>query len=104
MNPFAGRLEDIAPLYDLPEDNIVEEVLIPAIGLADDVAIASGFFSSCALAKIAPGMAGALKARARFRVLLSPQLSDEDLERTEPRPQIAPGCGGRCRGSPASGR
>ena len=64
--PFGGRLEDVAPLYDLPEDNLVDEVLIPAFARADDVAIASGFFSSSALAKVAPGLASALRARARF--------------------------------------
>jgi hypothetical protein len=80
VSAFAGRLENIAPLYDLPDDNIVDEVFIPALGLADDVAIASGYFSSGALAKIAPGLASALRARARFRLLLSPQLSDDDWD------------------------
>ena len=77
-SPFASGLEDIEPIYELPDDNIVEEVFVPALSLADDVAIASGYFSSDALAKIAPGLACALSARARFRVLLSPQLSELD--------------------------
>lgn len=77
--PFAGRLETVAPLYDLPEDNIVDDVFVPALEVADDVAIASGYFSSDALAKIAPGLASALSTEAQFRVLLSPHLSDEDL-------------------------
>lgn len=76
--PFAGGLESVAPLYDLPDDNIVDEVFVPALAVAEDVAIASGYFSSDALAKIAPGLASALTAEAQFRVLLSPQLSEED--------------------------
>jgi superfamily II DNA or RNA helicase len=76
--PFAGRLEAVAPMYDLPQDNIVDDVFVPALEVADDVAIASGYFSSEALAKIAPGLASALSAQAQFRVLLSPHLSDED--------------------------
>lgn len=77
---FAGQLDDVAPLYDLPDDDIVGEVFVPALGLADSVAIATGYFSSEALAKIAPGLARALTARARFRLLLSPQLSEGDWD------------------------
>jgi superfamily II DNA or RNA helicase len=78
ISPFEHRLKDIEPMYELPDNNIVEEVFVPALTLADDIAIASGYFSSNALAKIAPGLACAISARARFRVLLSPQLSNDD--------------------------
>lgn len=80
MAPFAGLLEEVEPLYDLPHDNLAGDVLIPATSIADEIMVASGFFSSGALAKIAPGLAPAIAARASIRLLLSPDLADEDWD------------------------
>ncbi len=80
MTAFDGSLEAVEPLYDLPTDDLVGQVLNPAMQSADEVSIASGYFSSHALAKVAPGLASALNAHARFRLLLSPELSEEDWD------------------------
>lgn len=78
--PFRGMLEEIAAIYSLPEDDLAGEVLIPAIGNSTLTSIASGFFSSGALAMVAPGLAGAIENGSTIRLLLSPELSEEDWE------------------------
>lgn len=78
--PFNGHLNNVAALYDLPGDNLVGDVLIPAMSHSSVASIASGFFSSGALATIAPGLAAALASGASIRLLLSPELNAEDWE------------------------
>ncbi|WP_411871686.1 DEAD/DEAH box helicase family protein [Vulcanococcus limneticus] len=80
LSPFRGMLNDISAIYSLPEDDLAGEVLIPAIGNSTLTSIASGFFSSGALAMIAPGLASAIESESPIRLLLSPELSEEDWE------------------------
>ena len=71
-------LETARPIYEIPDDDLVGEVLIPALAAADSVDIAVGFFTSQCLAQIAPGLAGLIDRRIRCRLLVSPEISDED--------------------------
>lgn len=50
-------LQDIRPLYFLPNDPLAEEVLIPGFKSADKVDCMVGFFSSAVLTSLAPGLA-----------------------------------------------
>ncbi len=73
-------LEDIRPLYFLPEDPLAEEVLIPCFQAAAKVDCMVGFFSSGVLASLAPGLATYINSSSEsFRLIISPLLSQVDL-------------------------
>ena len=82
-----GRLSSIPgirPLYFLPDDPFVEEVLIPAFGGAQAVDTMVGFFSSHVLASLAPGLATFINCtEGQFRLLMSPILREEDRRAIE---------------------
>ena len=72
-------LEDVQPLYMLPNDPFAEEVLIPGFKVAKEVDCMVGFFSSQVLASLAPGLATYVAgSRNSFRLIISPLLSAED--------------------------
>lgn len=69
----------VRPAYEIPQDDLVGEVLIPAMRCASDVRIGAGFFSSRCLAQIAPGLAALLQNPSnKIRLLASPAISGED--------------------------
>lgn len=83
--PAALRsLEDIRPLYFLPQDPLAEEVLIPGFQSAAMVDCMVGFFSSEVLASLAPGLATYINtAHDSFRLVISPLLRPADLAAIE---------------------
>lgn len=80
---LVDALDSVQPIYEIPDDNLVGEVLIPALTAAEKVDIAIGFFSSQCLAQIAPGLAELVDRRVRCRLLVSPEISDEDRNAIE---------------------
>ncbi len=69
----------VRPAYEIPHDDLVGEVLIPAMRCAQTILIGVGFFSSRCLAQIAPGLAALLeKPAGKIRLLVSPAISGED--------------------------
>jgi hypothetical protein len=73
------RLEDASPLYILPRDDVIEEVLIPALSAASAVDCMMGFFTSDSLAEIAPGLATFIAGGEHpLRLLISPYLTLND--------------------------
>ncbi|MFI8965327.1 DEAD/DEAH box helicase family protein [Streptomyces sp. NPDC053493] len=78
---FEVTLADVESLYDIPEDDLIGEVLIPAMAVADHVRVGAGFFSSQCLAQIAPGLASFLKrSQGTIELLISPSISDADRD------------------------
>lgn len=78
---LSAVLADVLPVYDVPADDLVGQVLVPGMSAADEVRIGSGFFSSEALAQIAPGLAAFIAASDQpLRLLVSPEISDDDLQ------------------------
>ncbi|SFU78185.1 Superfamily II DNA or RNA helicase [Methylobacterium sp. 174MFSha1.1] len=74
-----GWLDEVRPLYILPHDDFVGQVLIPSFAGAAGVDCMVGFFSSQSLRDIAPGLATFLRGgRKPFRLIVSPFLSPED--------------------------
>ena len=72
-------LEEVRPLYFLPDDPLAEEVLIPGFKVADTVDCMVGFFSSAVLASLAPGLATYIaRSDKTFRLIVSPLLTAED--------------------------
>ena len=81
MSTFRDALANALPDYEIPDDDLIGEVLVPAIQVADEVRIGSGFFSSHCLAQIAPGLATFLaKSEEPLQLLLSPIISAEDRD------------------------
>lgn len=72
------------PLYQIPEDDLVGEVLIPAMAAADEARIGAGFFSSRCFAQIAPGLAEFLASPNRhLNLLISPEIDEADRDALE---------------------
>lgn len=77
-------LSHIRPLYFLPTDPLVDEVLIPGFRAARRVDCMVGFFSSAVLADLAPGLATFIEqSNESFRLIISPLLRQEDLAAIE---------------------
>ena len=76
---FGHMFAQLRPAYEIPDDDLVGEVLVPAMRASDLVRIAAGFFSSRCLAQLAPGLAYFINYAERpLEVLVSPEISDED--------------------------
>ena len=68
------------PLYLMPDDPFVEEVLIPNFAAASAVDCMMAFFSSEVLASLAPGLATFInRSKGSFRLIISPMLRPEDM-------------------------
>lgn len=70
-------------LYEIPADDVVRDVLVPALRVAEGVDIAVGYFSSLSFAALAPGLTAIADRGVTCRLLLSPEISDADLEAIE---------------------
>lgn len=80
-NSLMAALADVLPVYDVPADDLIGQVLVPGMSAAQEVRIGSGFFSSEALAQIAPGLAAFIAGSEQpLRLLVSPEISDTDLQ------------------------
>jgi len=72
-------LNEARPLYFLPSDDLAEEVLIPAFHSCESAECMAGFFSSEALADLAPGLASYISQSTHpFRLIASPFINEKD--------------------------
>ena len=88
---LADALSGKKPLYSLPLDNVVVEVIDPALGVATEFELMSGFFSVGVLKDLSHGLARYLsKNSSKVRILISPELSatDQDSLREGIDPQV----------------
>lgn len=77
--PRDYTVADASPLYFLPNDNLAEEVLVPAFRDAADARCMIGFFSSSVLVELAPGIASYIhKSKNSLSLIVSPYLSESD--------------------------
>lgn len=66
-------------MYTVPEDDLVGEILIPAMSAAASLRCMAAFFNSSAFGHLAPGLAAYINSTdGTFRLLISPSLSDDD--------------------------
>ena len=73
------QLNQLRPLYTVPGDDLIGNVLVPAMGSCASVRCMAGFFHSSAFRHLAPGLAAFVNGTdGAFRLLISPVLSDED--------------------------
>ena len=74
-------IKGIKPIYVLPTDPFIEDVLIPGFKVASAVDCMVGFFKSSVLASLAPGIATFVnRHEGQFRLVVSPILSSDDWE------------------------
>lgn len=79
MSRLADALSAVLPVYEIPDDDLVGEVLIPAMAASEEALVGSGYFSSHCLAQLAPGLAAYISGGdGPLRLLLSPEISEED--------------------------
>lgn len=77
--PSFAALDGARPLYFLPADDLAEEVLIPGFHSCESAECMAGFFSSEALADLAPGLASYIAQSPHpFRLIVSPFISEKD--------------------------
>jgi superfamily II DNA or RNA helicase/HKD family nuclease len=79
-NKLVTKLSDARSGYEVPDDDLVNEVLVPALQNADRIDIAVGFFSSHCISQIAPGLASLIDRKVSCRLLVSPEISAEDRD------------------------
>ena len=78
---FGALLDSVLPAYEIPNDDLVGEVLIPALSEADEVRVSAGFFSSRCLAQVAGGLAVFINdSESTLDLMVSPELTAEDRE------------------------
>ncbi len=78
---FQDSLATARSVYELPQDDLIGEVLVPALGLADEVRISAGFFTSSSFGQIAPGLVQLLTQSDRpLQLLISPAINAEDQD------------------------
>ena len=61
-------------------DNVAKEFYIPLLSEAVSYKRAVGFFSSSILVEISKGIMGLIKNGGKIKLIVSPYLSDEDIE------------------------
>lgn len=78
-----AALAGVHPVYEIPDQDLVGEVLIPGLAAATAVDIGVGFFTSHCLSQIAPGLVSLIDRNVKARLLVSPELSSEDRDAIE---------------------
>ena len=79
-----NTLKKIKPIYILPDDDIINDVIIPSLTIANQYDVVTAFFSSRVLKEIAPGLAHFVnKSQGIIRIILGPEISDDDYEAIE---------------------
>ena len=76
-------LEGIKVAYDSGFDNILKDFYIPVLKEAKSYRRIAGFFSSSSLAVAARGISGLVKNGGVMEMIVSPRLSNEDIEMME---------------------
>ena len=78
---FGSLFDSVRPAYFIPDDDLVGEILTPALRSADDARVAAGFFTSRCLAQIAGGLTALINdSDAVLDLMVSPEISEEDRE------------------------
>jgi superfamily II DNA or RNA helicase len=81
---LSAALDEALPIYEIPDDDLVGSVLVPAMSTTGEVRIAAGFFSSHCFAQIAPGLAAYIAGSDQpLQLLCSPEISNDDAQAIE---------------------
>ena len=78
---FSSKFTNVRPAYEIPEDDLIGQVLIPAMSTCDAARIGVGFFTSRCLAQIAPGLATFVNETDNtLELMISPEITKEDRD------------------------
>ena len=66
--------------YRSPQNDVVQELFIPALSCAKIYKRSVGFFSSTSLVEITKGITELVKNKGQIQIVASPKLSDEDVD------------------------
>lgn len=66
--------------YRTSDDDVINDFLIPCLNSSVMYKRAAGFFSSTALVKLSYGISGLIKNNGKMQLVVSPDLSPEDIE------------------------
>ena len=66
--------------YRTSDDDVINDFLVPCLNYSVMYKRAAGFFSSTALVKLSQGIAGLIKNNGKMQLVVSPDLSQEDIE------------------------
>jgi len=66
--------------YRSPQNDVVQELFIPALSCAKIYKRSVGFFSSTSLVEITKGITELIKNKGQIQIVASPKLSDEDID------------------------
>lgn len=66
--------------YRTSDDDVINDFLVPSLNYSVMYKRAAGFFSSTALVKLSQGIAGLIKNNGKMQLVVSPDLSQEDIE------------------------
>ena len=81
---FVTQFAEMRPVYEIPDDDLIGEILVPAMRSCDDLRIGVGFFSSRCLAQIAPGLAVFVNDTSNaLKLMVSPVISEKDQKAIE---------------------
>ena len=81
---FSTQFAEMRPVYEIPDDDLIGEILVPAMRTCDDLRIGVGFFSSRCLAQIAPGLAAFVNdSNNVLKLMVSPVIREEDQRAIE---------------------
>ena len=86
MSELAQALSEVAPSYEVPDDDLVGEVLVPGMRASTDVRIAADSSRLAAPGASCPGVGRHYIARGDhtvLRLLISPEISEEDRQAIE---------------------
>lgn len=72
-------MDRLRPLYMVPGDDLIGEVLVPAMASSTSIRCMAGFFQSSAFRHLTPGLAAFInETSGSLQLLISPVLDDED--------------------------
>ena len=78
---LSEQFVNVRPTYEIPEQDLVGEVLVPAMRVCDELRIEAGFFTSRCLAQIVPGLAAFInETKSTLQLMVSPEISQEDQQ------------------------
>lgn len=80
MNELGFRELTLLNEYRSPQNDVVQELFIPALSCAKIYKRSVGFFSSTSLVEITKGITELVKNKGQIQIVASPKLSDEDID------------------------
>lgn len=81
MAGLRDELQDARPVYQVPRQDLVREVIVPAMATSTSIRCMVGYFDSRSFRAVAPGLAAFInRPNGRLRLLASPVITEADQQ------------------------